>query len=229
VAANDCIIENLTAANTVNVVGPHQFVILAPGDRTILCDCDFLSEGADTVSLARGASGHYFISNCYMRGAADFLCPRGWCYVVDSTFFQVSGTAAVWIDGSKDRDMKLVLRNCKFDGAPGWNLARHHRDGMFFFIDCTFSKTMADRAPYRVLYPLNGGAPTDADKARNADLDRTNIWGERSYFYNCHRDGGDFAWHANNLDKAPGTPTADQITAKWTFAGKWDPESEVHK
>src|SRR5439155_24514644 len=37
--------------------------------------------------------------------------------------------------------------------------------------------------------------------------------------YNCHRDGGDYAWHTNNLPVAP-----EQVTAAWTFAGKWDPE-----
>ena len=41
------------------------------------------------------------------------------------------------------KDMKFVLRNCKFDGADGFNLARHHADGQFYFLDCTFARTMS--------------------------------------------------------------------------------------
>jgi pectinesterase len=47
---------------------------------------------------------------------------------------------------------------------------------------------------------------------------------ERKYFGNCHREGGDFAWFADNLDKAVGLPRAGQITPNWTFGGRWDPE-----
>ena len=39
-----------------------------------------------------------------------------------------------------------------------------------------------------------------------------------------HRDGGDYPWFADNLSSAPGAPTPDQVTAAWTFAGRWDPE-----
>ena len=52
-------------------------------------------------------------------------------------------------------------------------------------------------------------------------------WGARHYFYNCHREGGDFDWFADNLNQAEGAPTADQVSAKWTFAGKWDPEGTM--
>ena len=64
------------------------------------------------------------------------------------------------------------------------------------------------------------------DTSREGDLDKQNIWGERSFFYNCHRDGGDFTWFANNLSSAPGSPEPSRITAAWTFDGKWDPENE---
>jgi pectinesterase len=119
------------------------------------------------------------------------------------------------------------MRNCKFDGVEGWRLARHHHDAAIYFLDCSFTKTIADMKPYRVIYPLNGGTPTDADKVRNADLDKTNIWGDRVYFYNSHKDGGDLPWMANNLDKATGAPKPEQITANWTFAGTWDPEDKT--
>src|SRR5439155_22760463 len=161
-----------------------------------------------------------------VRGSVDFVCPRGWCYMTDSDLYEVKpkAEAAMWHDGSRERDMKFVLRNCRFDGAEGWRFARHHHDAMFFLIDCTFAKTMRDQEPKRVIYPLNGSKPTAADIKNNQEHDPTNIWRERFYYFNTHRDGGDYKWHRDNLDSAPGTPRSDEITAKWTFGGKWDPE-----
>ncbi len=222
---DDFVLENITVANTAGVVGQHAFAIYGKGDRTVIVDSDVLSEGADTLSLWNGDGGRYYHARCNLRGAVDFVCPRGWCYMEDCTFHETKTSAAMWHDGSKDQDQKFVLRRCKFDGLPGWSLARHHHDGSFYFLDCTFSKSMIDRAPYRVIYPLDGGAAAPADVARNRELGKTNIWGERNYFFDCHRTGGDFGWMADNLSSAAGSPTADHINAAWTFAGKWNPEN----
>ena len=225
-SANDLVLENLTVANTAGVIGPHEFAISGQGDRIVIVDCDVLSEGADTIALGRGAGGRFYQARCNIRGSVDFICPRGWCYMTDCTLYEVNEAAhaMIWHDGSKDQDMKLVLRNCRFDGVEGWILARHHHDAQFFLIDCTFSKPMRDKAPYRVIYPIAGDAPKESDAKRNQDLDKSNVWGERAYFYNCHHTGGDYPWHHDNLSTAPGAPTAEQITAAWTFHGKWDPE-----
>jgi len=144
--------------------------------------------------------------------------------MTNCSFYEMKDTAAVWHDGSRDKDMKFVLRDCRFDGTNGWNLARHHHDAQFYFLDCKFSKTMIDQPPFRVIYPLDNKTPSASDIQRNKDLDKSNLWGERSYFYNCHREGGDYGWFTNNLSAAPGAPKPEQITAAWTFAGKWDPE-----
>jgi len=223
--ANDFVLENLTAENTAGVIGPHAFTILGTGDRAVVVNCDVLSHGADTVSFWRGDRGRCYQANCRLEGSVDFVCPRGWCYVTHCTFYEMKNTAAVWHDGSRDKDMKFVLRDCRFDGAPGWNLARHHHDAQFYFLDCRFSKTMIDKPPFRVTYPLEGGAPSASDIARNKELDKSNLWGERSYFYHCHREGGDYAWFTDNLSNAPGSPKPKQITAAWTFAGTWNPEN----
>ncbi len=223
--ANDFVLENLTAENTAGVIGPHAFTILGTGDRAVVVNCDVLSHGADTVSFWRGDRGRCYQANCRLEGSVDFVCPRGWCYVTNCSFYEMKDTAAVWHDGVKDKDMKFVLRGCRFAGAPGWYLARHHHDAQFYFLDCRFSKTMIDKAPFRVIYPLDGSTPGAADIQRNKDLDKSNLWGERSYFYNCHRDGGDYGWLANNLSAAPGAPAPEQISAAWTFADKWNPES----
>ena len=223
--ANDFVLENLTAENTAGIIGPHAFTILGSGDRAVVVNCDVLSHGADTVSFWRGDRGRCYQANCRLEGSVDFVCPRGWCYVTNCSFYEWKDTTAVWHDGAKDRDMKFVLRNCRFDGTNGWNLARHHHDAQFYFVNCRFSKTMIDLPPFRVLYPLDGGAASASDIQRNQDLDKSNLWGERSYFYNCHREGGDYVWFGNNLAAAPGAPAPAQINAAWTFAGTWNPES----
>ncbi len=239
--AGDFVLENLTVRNSHGVIGPHAFAIFGLADRTVILDCDVFSQGADTLSLWRGRrenvpavavttglpeGGRYYHARLNVCGSVDFICPRGWCYMTDSTIKQVNpgATAAIWHDGSRDRDMKFVLRRCRFDGPPDWYLARHHADAHFYLLDCTFSAAMRDRAPYRVIYPLDGSTPSEADRKRNLELDQINLWGERAYYANCHRDGGDYAWYSDNLASAPGAPTPAQITAAWTFAGTWDPE-----
>ncbi|MBN2182482.1 MAG: hypothetical protein JW715_11265 [Sedimentisphaerales bacterium] len=223
---NDVVLENLTIRNTHGVIGPHAFAVYGKGDRTVIVDCNVFSDGADTLSLWRGDVGRYYHARLNIRGSVDFVCPRGWCYMTDCTFYQVNpgAEAAIWHDGSKNKDMKFVLRNCRLDGVDGWILARHHHDAQFFLLDCKFSAAMRDRQPKRVIYPLDNTTPTEANIRRNKELDKTNIWGERTYYFNCHRDGGDYPWHADNLSSASGSPEPDQITAAWTFAGTWDPE-----
>jgi pectinesterase len=130
----------------------------------------------------------------------------------------------MWHDGSKNKEMKFVMRDCRFDGVEGWRFARHHHDAQFFFLNCTFAATMRDLKPKRVIYPLNGGAATEADIQRNQAADPTNIWGERFYYFNCHRKGGDYAWHQDNVSTALNAPKPEAITAVWTFGGTWDPE-----
>ncbi len=223
---DDVVLENLTIRNTHGVIGPHAFAVYGRGDRTVIIDCDVFSDGADTLSLWRGEVGRYYHARLNIRGSVDFVCPRGWCYMTDCTFYQVNpgASAAIWHDGSKNQDMKFVLRNCRFDGVEGWILARHHHDAQFFLLDCKFSAAMRDLQPKRVIYPIGNKTQTQADIQRNRELDKSNLWGERTYFYNCHRDGGDYPWHTDNITSASGSPKPDQITAAWTFAGTWDPE-----
>lgn len=224
--ADDFVLENLTAENTAGIIGPHSFTIYGTGDRTVIVDCDVLSHGADTVSLWLGERGRYYHARCNFSGSVDFICPRGWCYVTDCNFYEWKNTAATWHDGSRNQDMKFVLRHCQFDGTNDWVLARHHADAQFYYLDCSFSKTMTDKPPRRVIYPLGNATATEADLKRNKDLDAKNLWGERAYFWNCHREDGDFDWFTNNLASAESSPKPEQITAAWTFAGKWNPENK---
>lgn len=210
---DDVIIENLTAENTVTEIGPHAFTIFGRGTRTIIQNANCYSLGADTVSLW-AKEGRYYHANCDFKGAVDFVCPRGWCYVTDCKFFEHKrGSAAIWHDGDNFSGKKFVLENCFFDGVKGFTLGRRHRDAQFYLLDCTFSERMADRPIYRKTYPDNPGK------------DGPNQWGDRYYYYHCHRMGGDdFSWYANNLETASGSPSPCQITAAWTFDDQWDPE-----
>lgn len=215
ITADDIILENLTIRNTQPLIGPHAFAVYGTGTRTIILNCNVTSKGGDTVSLWNYKNGMYYHAGCYFEGGVDFVCPRGWCYIRDSRFFENSTTDAIWHASVTDKHQKMVLVNCAFDGIQDYNLGRHHYDAMFYFLYCVFSETMADKPVFWVHSP---GEP---------EKNRPYLYGNRHYYYNCHRVGGDFNWHKNNTDVWPGSVTPSEITAKWSFDGKWDPEGKT--
>jgi pectinesterase len=244
--AHDFVLETLTVHNTVEAIGPHAFAVFGRADRTILQDADILSLGADTLALWRGVKGseeaglsegpgatpltadggRYYHTDLRVMGSVDFVCPRGWCFLSNSEIVQVNPatTAAFWHEGMRVEDKKFVIRNCSVDGPPDFYLARHHRDAQFYFLDCRFSQRLRDAAPYLVVYPLDGAVATEADLARNRAATAEGRWPERQYFHGSHRGGGDYPWMADNLATARGAPRPEDVTAKWTFGGTWDPE-----
>ena len=208
--AADITIANLTVHNNYgSLYGSvsHQFAIRGGGTRIILLYCSVIADGGDTLSLWNRQDGMYYHAHCYFEGWVDYVCPRGWCYITDSKFYGHNLSASIWHDGSTNKNQKFVIRNSAFDGVPGFPLGRHHRDGAIYLFDCVFSKNMADKPIY---YPANPNSIW--------------VWGDRHYYYNCHRDSGDFEWFRNNLEEAEGSPAASDITPSWTFEGKWDPE-----
>ena len=192
----------------------HAFTIRAGEGvtRVIIDDCKITSDGGDTVSLWNTDDGMYYHTKCYFEGWVDFVCPRGYCFIENSTFFGHNLTASIWHDGSHNEDQKFVLKSCRFDGVEGFPLGRFHRDAQFFLVDCTFSKNMADK---KIFF-----APSNPPRILQ--------WGEnRQYYFNCHGDSIDYSWFADNLSDAPRFPEADSITASWTFNNLWHPESEL--
>ncbi|MCX6167748.1 MAG: pectinesterase family protein [Ignavibacteriales bacterium] len=187
----------------------HQFAIRGGGTKVVILNCNVKADGGDTLSLWNTVDGMYYHANCYFEGWVDYVCPRGWCYITDSKFYGHNLTASIWHDGSNNPDQKFVIRNSTFDGVKDFPLGRNHRDGQFYLLDCKFSSNMADK-------PIYLAQPASSYK-----------WGERYFYFNCHRDGGDYNWFANNLNKAPGSPSPKEITAEWTFAGKWNPEKNI--
>jgi len=211
---DDCIVENLTVENLIDEVGPHAFAVFGRGTRTIIQNANCYSLGADTVALWKADGGMYYHDNCSFKGAVDFVCPRGYCFIRNSQFFQHKrGSASIWHDGDGDPEKKFVLRNCYFDGVPEFKLGRRHREAHFYLLDCVFSRNMADAPIWRVTYP------------DEPERDQPNLYGDRYYYHNCRREGGeDFDWYRDNLDEATSSPSPEEITPKWTFGDEWDPE-----
>ena len=220
VRANDITLENLMVVN--------DFGFVAKGDSTFMCNgvekitrrdghqfamrcmpicqrmtvknCNFHSWGGDTVSPWDVDNGTFLFQNCTMEGAVDFYCPRGWAYAENCYFICHNLNAAIWHDGTGTESAKTVLKNCTFVGDPGYKLGRFHRDAQFYLIDCQFSKDMADDDIYQVR------------------KDTTLRWGKRVNYFNCHREGGDFAWHKDNFDKN----LAQKINQDWTLKEHWN-------
>jgi pectinesterase len=212
-AVTDLTLANLTVHNnygSLHNTEEHQFAVRGGGTRILILNCNVIADGGDTLSLWNKMNGMYYHANCYFEGWVDYVCPRGWCYITDSKFFGHNLSASIWHDGDAEKSQKFVIRNSTFDGVQGFPLGRNHRDGQIFLLDCTFSKAMADMPIY---WPE--GSTTHWK------------WGDRHYYYNCHRDSGDFTWFKDNLEKAESAPKENEITAKWTFDGKWDPEETM--
>ena len=212
--ATDITIANLTIHNNYGSLyhtPKHQFAVRGRGTRIRILYCNVIADGADTISLWDRVDGMYYHSNCFFEGWVDYVCPRGWCYITDSRFYGHNLSASIWHDGSYDKDQKFVIRYSWFDGVLGFPLGRHHRDAQIYLLDCVFSRNMADKPIYL----------PDSPNAREWK------WGTRHYFFNCHRVGGDYAWFADNLAEAEGSPSAKSITAAWAFGGKWDPEGTM--
>ncbi len=227
---SDIDIENLTVLNTYGLTA-RDTTIICPTDtvnrskpvkkgchqmalrsfnttRLRVINCTFRAYGGDTVSPWNTEDGMFYFKNCTMEGWVDFFCPRGWSLAEDCKFICHSPEAAIWHDGSKHESSKTVLLNCSFTGDDGFKLGRYHRDAQFYLINCTFPENMADADIYQ--------------KAANPP----NViqWGKRVYYYNCHRQGGDYEWHKNNFSDTLGY---NDINRAWVYDYKWNPVADT--
>jgi len=211
--ADDVILRDLSVINTQPQSGVHAFAIYGTGTRTILYNCRVISRGGDTVSLWNYKAGKYYHADCYFEGGVDFVCPRGWCFIRDSRFYEVRATHTLWHAGVTDEHQRLVVRNSSFDGVPGFKLARHHYEAQFFLLNCRYSENMANEPILHVTYP------------DHPERNRPYFWGDRYYFAQSDKAGEPLSWLRDNLDES-GVP-ADSITAAWTFDHTWDPEDST--
>ncbi|MGX5817882.1 pectinesterase family protein [Chitinophaga lutea] len=201
----DCPSDTVTGRKMITRNGHQMALRTMNGTRIKAVGCSFRAYGGDTVSPWDVEDGMFYFRDCDMEGGVDLYCPRGWAWAEDCRIRVHRGTAAVWHDGSRHEDAKTVLRNCAFDGYDGFRLGRYHRDAQFYLIGCRFPQNMKDEDIYLV--------PT------------SNVirWGRRVYYAGCTREGGDYAWHRDNLQAAPGAPRITQITPDWVFGGRWYP------
>ncbi len=209
-AADTTIACPLDTAKPVRLVKrtTHQMALRSfETTRLIVVNCIFRSGGGDTVSPWNVEDGMFFFKNCVMEGGVDMYCPRGWALADHCTFICRSREAAIWHDGSRHEKAKTVFFNCRFTGDEGFKLGRYHRDAQFYLIDCSFSKEMADADIYQ----------------RAANPPNTIQWGRRVYYYNCHREGGDYPWHA---DRLPDSLGINDINRAWVYDYRWKPEEE---
>ncbi len=215
--ADDCIISGLTVYNNYGTtVEPgnttHQMAIFGRGTRTIVINCNVLADGNDALSLWAKGGGMYYHADLYLRClGVDFFCPRGWCYATRCRF-EGDGHAIIWHDGRGDKHQKLVIKDSWFDAKRPTPLGRYHHDSQFFLMNCRLSSQILDQ---NISYAYT-------DKV----LDPC-PWGQRAYYYNCHREGGDSGWLKNNLEQSEENPDFHGVTALWTFNKKWDPESRI--
>ena len=217
--ADDCVISGLTVYNnygtTVENTTTHQMAIFGRATRTIVINCNVWADGNDALSLwAQGAGGMYYHADLNLRcPGVDFLCPRGWCYATRCRFYG-DGRAIIWHDGRGDKQKKLVITNSTFDAKRPTPLGRYHHDAQFFLVNCQLSQQIMDA---NISYAYT-------DKV----LDPC-PWGQRTYYYNCSREGGHSGWLNNNLQEADNAPDFFGITAEWTFGGEWNPEKHIRE
>ena len=217
--ADDCVISGLTVYNnygtTVEKTTRHQMAIYGRATRTIVINSNVWADGNDALSLwARDAGGMYYHADLYLRcPGVDFLCPRGWCYVTRTRFYGDS-RAMIWHDGRGDKSKKLVIVDSEFDAASPTLLGRYHHDSQFFLQNCHFSKHVLDG---NIHYAYS-------DKV----LDPC-PWGQRTYYNDCTREGGHSGWMNDNFHLSEDKPVYYDLTPRWTFGGKWDPESRIRE
>ncbi|SNC66319.1 pectate lyase, PelA/Pel-15E family [Hymenobacter gelipurpurascens] len=198
-----------TGQRTISKTGHQMALRTMPGTtRLTVKHCTFRALGGDTVSPWDVDAGLYYFKDCTMEGGVDFYCPRGWAYAENCRFICHNTNAAIWHDGSGNKDQKTVLRNCTFEGDDNFKLGRFHREAQFYLVNCTFAKNMADADIY---WAQSGPGAKQ--------------WGRRVYYQNSHHEGGDYAWHQDNLKTAEGAPKARKIKADWTYGGRWYPVS----
>ncbi len=201
----DCASDSITHQKTISPSGHQMALRTMKATRLKAINVHFKAFAGDTVSPWNVEDGMFYFKDCVMEGGVDFYCPRGWAYAENCRFIANTGAASIWHDGSAHEDSKTVLKNCSFEGFDNFNLGRYHKDAQFYLINCRFAKNMADKDIYLV--------PT-SNKIQ---------WGRRVYYFNCHREGGDYGWFKNNLSTAKDAPSPDAINASWVFKERWNP------
>lgn len=201
----DCLNDTISHKKIVRKNGHQMALRTMKATRFKAVNCTFSSFGGDTVSPWNVDNGMFYFKDCSIEGGVDFYCPRGWAWAENCDFKSLNGTASIWHDGSKNKDSKSVLINCRFKGFDNFYLGRYHRDAQMYLVNCLFADNMRDSAIYHV-----------------SNIS-TISFGHRMYFSDCHRKAGDYSWFADNL---PQQLKEKEITVNWLFNGAWSPDKK---
>lgn len=212
--ASDVVIDNLTIENPASRGGkPFAVFSTGSGTRVVIQNAEILGLGGDTLSL--WTRGLYYHRNLHVTGTYHFVGPRGTCYLADSVL-EVLGpvTNALFNEGTVDERQKFVLQRCTLESKVPFGLGSNFRDAAWYFIDCTFPTTLrADGKIFIAQSDVNN--PQPVAKMFKWATDRVYFSGSR---------GPGYPWLRDNLEKSE-AKSAAEITAAWTFAGQWDPDS----
>lgn len=211
--ADDVIIDNLTLQNLMPKIGPTAYVVYGTGTRTIINNCNILNNGANTVCLMDYKTGMYYLKDCKIEGAVDFMKAMGWCHIENCSFFQKEAIASIWHAGINNPNQKMVVKNSYFDGVDNFFIGRHHFDAEFFIVDCEFSDKLADKPLYRKLYP------------KTPEKERPYIFGDRHYYSGSKQNKTNYAWLKDNLKEYDSAVLPEAINPEFTFDGQWNPLS----
>lgn len=122
VSASDFIARYITIQNSYGS-GDQAVALMITGDRSAFYGCRFLGY-QDTVL---DESGRHYFSNCYIEGAADFICGDGQsvyekCHL--HTIPMLNGAITAQMRGSSGEDTGYVFLNCKITGGGLMYLGR---------------------------------------------------------------------------------------------------------
>jgi pectinesterase len=203
----DIVIGNITVENTYNNDNVKTMVIKDEGNsnRVYVVHSNVWCKGHDTISLWTSATGMYYHADCSFRGSIDAVCPRGWCYAVGCVFYETRGSAPLWHEVAAGSTQKFTVRTGTFMPAEGntsnFKLMNSNNSSnlgtRFFVLDAVFSSKVNQV-----------GTVTEA------------------YFWHC-QGGSNADLLKNTLTAYESSPAQNQVTAKWTFDNKWDPENAM--
>jgi pectinesterase len=205
--SDSCIvIGNMTIINTYTASEDYTEVIRSETGSTKIwtINCKIWCQYKDTYSLWGKDNGRYYASDCSFRGSIDAVCPRGWCYIIGSTFIETESSSPIWHEGVSGLGQKLVVENSLFRSEINKSVKLENSQGsyaQFYYLDCLMSDSIGSQGV---------SSPT--------------------YYWNCHRSGstGDASWFSNNtLSGAAGSPSNTDVNAAWVFGSAWDPENEM--
>ncbi len=114
--ADDCIVENMTIANTSGPVG-QAVALHVEGDRCEFVDCK-ITGYQDTVYASGEGSRQYFL-RCYIDGSTDFIFGAATALFQDCEIHSKSDSYITAASTFENSEYGFVFMNCKLTADNG--------------------------------------------------------------------------------------------------------------